>query len=83
MKKAKAKKAAKVAAPAEGVMTGDALRAALDKLGFTQMGFSRFVGVTGRAVRAWLSGQYPVPKMVAVLVTIMIKTKTAPEDVKL
>lgn len=75
MKKTKAK-------PADSAMTGPHLQTALDKLGLTQMGFSRFVGVGGRTVRGWISGEYHVPKTVALLVNLMVKTKTKPEDMK-
>ena len=81
MKKAKPKKAARPVA--EIFMTGDAFRAALDKIGFSQMGFSRFIGVGGRTVRSWLSEEFPVPKAVALLATLMVKTRTGPEDLKL
>jgi DNA-binding transcriptional regulator YiaG len=75
MKKAKAKLA-------DSAMTGPHLQTALDKIGLTQMGFSRFIGVGGRTVRSWISGEYPVPKTVALLVGLMVKTRTKPEDMK-
>lgn len=63
-------------------MTGPHLQAALDKIGLTQMGFSRFIGVGGRTVRSWISDEFPVPKPVALLVNLMVKTKSKPEDMK-
>jgi DNA-binding transcriptional regulator YiaG len=72
----------KKAKPADSAMTGAHLQAALDKIGLTQMGFSRFIGVGGRTVRSWISGEYPVPKTVALLVNLMVKTKSKPEEMK-
>jgi DNA-binding transcriptional regulator YiaG len=62
-------------------MTGAHLQTALDKIGLTQMGFSRFIGVGGRTVRSWISGEFPVPKTVELLVNLMVKTKTRPEEI--
>jgi len=81
----KAKKAAPKKKPADIEqiwMTPDELRAAVDldgKLKISQEGFGRLVGVRGRTVRSWLSGEFPVPKVVALLVRLMLKTKTMPE----
>jgi DNA-binding transcriptional regulator YiaG len=63
-------------------MTGAQFDAALKKLDMTQMGFSRFIGVGGRTVRSWIGDEFPVPKTVALLVNLMVKTKTNPEDMK-
>ena len=80
-KKAKAKAVRKVKA-ADSAMTGDAFKAALEKIPISQMAFSRLIGVSGRAVRSWISEQFPVPKAVALLVNLILKTKTDPEDLK-
>jgi DNA-binding transcriptional regulator YiaG len=77
----KAKKA-KTAKATDSTMTGDAFKAALENIGISQMGFSRLIDVGGRTVRSWISGQFPVPKVVALLVNLMLKTKTAPDDLK-
>jgi DNA-binding transcriptional regulator YiaG len=74
---------ARKAKPADSAMSGDAFRAALEKIGITQMGFSRLIGVGGRTVRAWISEEFPVPKAVALLVNLILKTKTKPEDLKI
>lgn len=79
MKKTKAKPAPKAA---DSTMPGEDFWTKLQKIGFTQMGFSRFIGVGGRTVRSWISEEYPVPKTVALLVNLMVKTKTKPEDMK-
>jgi DNA-binding transcriptional regulator YiaG len=91
MKKAKKKPAKKEAAEplrfAETAepMSGEAFRLALEKIGGAnfQSAFARLIGVRSRAVRTWISGEYPVPMPVGYLVSLMIKTKTAPEDLKL
>ena len=78
----KKKKAKKTKARPVSAMTGAELQTALDLIGTTQMGFSRFVGVGGRTVRGWIGDEYPVPKAVALLLALMVKTKTKPEDIK-
>lgn len=86
MKKAKAKTAKRPRArampkpkAADSVMTGAELKAALDDIGITQMGFARLIGVGGRTVRGWIA-QYPVPKVVALLVRLIQTSKTKPDD---
>lgn len=63
-------------------MTGAQFHIALNKIGLSQMAFSRFIGVGGRTVRSWISDEFPVPKTVALLVNLMVKTKANPEDMK-
>ena len=79
-KKAPVKKAAKKPKPTDSAMTGEIFWETLQQIGVTQMGFSRLIGVGGRTVRGWIGGEYPVPKAVALLITLMQKTKTKPED---
>lgn len=63
-------------------MTPSQLRTALDELGLSQEAAGRFLGHgNGRQVRRWLSGQYDVPKPVAMLLALMIKTGAAVDDV--
>jgi DNA-binding transcriptional regulator YiaG len=67
------------------VMTGEAFRALLEKIYGTpqcQSAFARLIDVRDRTVRSWISGEFQVPKMVALLVNLMIKTKTAPDTLK-
>jgi DNA-binding transcriptional regulator YiaG len=63
-------------------MTGDELWTKLQKLGFSQVGFARTVNVGDRSVRGWIGGRYPVPTTIAMLVNLMLKTKTTAEDLK-
>jgi len=48
-------------------MTARQLRAALRRLGLSQLGFARRIRVDGRTVRHWVAGTYPVPEAVALL----------------
>ena len=52
----------------------------LQKLGFSQVGFARAMGLGDRTVRRWCAGHDPVPLYIAMLINLMIKTKTNPED---
>ncbi|MEH2626810.1 DNA-binding transcriptional regulator YiaG [Bradyrhizobium sp. AZCC 1719] len=67
-------------APQEIIMTGDDFRAAIEKIGVSQEGFGRLIGVRGRTVRSWIAEEFPVPKVVALFARLMLKTKTNPED---
>ena len=63
-------------------MSGQELWAKMQKLGVTQVGFARIIGVGERTMRDWIGGTTSVPRAVAMLVNLMIKTKTAPEDLQ-
>ena len=54
-------------------VTGVQLRAALKRLGLSQMEASRRMGVTGPTIRRWLAETHRVPPPVAVLVTTWVK----------
>jgi DNA-binding transcriptional regulator YiaG len=64
-------------------MSGDELRQALETIDIGQSAFARLIGVGGRAVRSWISGENVVPMPVGYLVSLMIRTKTAPEDLRI
>jgi DNA-binding transcriptional regulator YiaG len=63
-------------------MTQDQFNRALDKLGFTQVGFADRLGLGHRSVRRWAAGQWPVPTPIAMLLNLMLKTKSTAEDLK-
>jgi DNA-binding transcriptional regulator YiaG len=63
-------------------MTGAQFRSALSRCGFTQVGFARVIKVSGRTVRGWISGQWPVPTVVAMLLNLMIRTESTEKDLK-
>lgn len=48
-------------------------RVALERLGFTQVGFARYIGVNARTVRSWVSGRSPVPRTTTVLLAALEK----------
>jgi DNA-binding transcriptional regulator YiaG len=54
-------------------MDCDEFRATLERLGITQMDFSRVIGVGGRTVRNWTSGEFPVPKVVALFLHVVLE----------
>ena len=63
-------------------MTPLQLRSAIERLGLSQEGLGRFLGVQGRSVRRWISGEWPVPKPVAKLLRLMVKLDITPDDVR-
>jgi uncharacterized protein (DUF111 family) len=63
-------------------MTHNQFNAALEKLGFTQVGFAATIDVGERSVRRWAAGQWPVPVPVAMLLNLMLKTNTTEKDLK-
>jgi DNA-binding transcriptional regulator YiaG len=63
-------------------MTGAQLRSALGRTGFSQVGFARVIKVSGRTVRGWISGQWPVPTVVGMLLNLMLKTNSTEKDLK-
>lgn len=63
-------------------MTEKQFNAALDRLGFTQVGFAAKLEIGERSVRRWASGQWPVPTPIAMLLNLMLKTKSTAEDLK-
>jgi hypothetical protein len=63
-------------------MTANQFNAALAKLGYTQVGFARQLELGERSVRRWAADEYPVPTPVAMLLNLMLKTKSAKEDLK-
>lgn len=60
-------------------MRGPELWAKLQKIGFSQSGFARTVRVSGATVRSWIGERSYVPETIAILVNLMLKTKTTPE----
>jgi hypothetical protein len=75
--------------PAEGAtnvkqkpMDGAQMQDALDVIGFSQVGFAKTVGYNDRSVRLWIAGKYPVPRIVAMLLNLMIDTDSTEEDLR-
>ena len=63
-------------------MTGRQFNEHLIRLGFTQVEFARTIEVNARTVRHWVAGSYPVPRVVALLVALMIESKINSDDLK-
>jgi DNA-binding transcriptional regulator YiaG len=61
-------------------MSGPELWAKLQKIGFSQQGFARTIRVAEQTVRSWIGERSFVPETIAILVNLMLKTKSTPED---
>ena len=57
-------------------------RAAIEKLGLSQVKAGGFLGVGARTSRRWALGESAVPNSVAMLLRLMIERKIDPKDVK-
>ena len=55
-------------------MTSKQLRAALKRLGFSQLEAARRLGVNARTVRFWIAGTYRIPEPVVILLRTWLKT---------
>jgi hypothetical protein len=65
-----------------GRMTGAQMQAALDEIGFNQVGFAKTIAKNDRTVRHWIAGSYPVPREIAMLLNLMIKTQSTEADLQ-
>jgi len=63
-------------------MTPATFEKLIGKLGFSQSSFARQIAVNDRTVRSWIAGTYPVPRIVAQLVNLMIETEATAENLK-
>jgi hypothetical protein len=54
----------------------------IKKLGLSQVGAAEFLGYDPRTSRRWVRGDLPVPKVVAMLLELMVKTRSKPEKVE-
>jgi plasmid maintenance system antidote protein VapI len=63
-------------------MTSREFSKALTHLGITQMGFAEIIGVNERTVRNWVGGRSDVPTSIAVLLHLMLDTKSTAEDLR-
>lgn len=59
-------------------MTPERYTKVIAKLGLSQVGAAEFLGYDPRTSRRWVSGDLEVPKVVAMLLELMIKTKSEP-----
>jgi plasmid maintenance system antidote protein VapI len=56
-------------------MTAKQLRAALKRLGLTQVAAANHLGVAPRTVRHWVGGTRGIPEPVAILVRVWLKAR--------
>ena len=49
---------------------------------FRPNGFARTLRVSAQSVRSWIGGRHPVPTTIAMLVNLMINTRSSPEDLR-
>ena len=68
--------------PNTKTITGPQLSKAITKLGFNMQSFGRAINVDGRTVQGWVGEEYPVPRVVAVLVNLMIDTEASVESLR-
>jgi transcriptional regulator with XRE-family HTH domain len=63
-------------------MTANQFRAALDRLGLSQLGAARLFGADGRTARRWALGERSIPPTVAILIRLMLAGKIKPADIE-
>ena len=54
----------------------------IEKLGLSQVKAAEFLGYDPRTSRRWISGDLVIPKVVARLLELMVRTKVKPEQVE-
>lgn len=62
-------------------MTADDFRAAIDRLGLTQLGAARFLDVGERTVRRWATEDGTAPRSVAMLFALMERFDVSCDEV--
>jgi DNA-binding transcriptional regulator YiaG len=55
---------------------------AIERLGLSQRGAGKFLGVDERTSRKWIAGDTRIPESAAKLLRLMVKMGLKPEDVK-
>lgn len=63
-------------------MTPNQLRAALDRLGLTQVGAAKDLRCDGKTMRRWISGETRVPPTAAILLHLLLAGKVSIEDIR-
>ena len=61
-------------------MTPKQYAAAIEKLGLSQRGAGKFLGVDERTSRKWVAGDARIPQAVGMLLRLMVKLKLNPSD---
>ena len=55
---------------------------AIEKLGLSQRGAGKFLGVDERTSRKWIAGDARIPESAAKLLRLMVRLKIKPDDVQ-
>lgn len=63
-------------------MTPNQFRAALDRIGLTQVGAAKLFGADPRTARRWALGEGDIPETVAILLRLAIKGKITLDDIE-
>jgi hypothetical protein len=63
-------------------MTHGQFNRALVQLGITQIALAERLATNERTVRRWMTGDWPVPVPVALLINLMLSTNSNIEDLK-
>jgi len=63
-------------------MNSKQFRAALARIGLSQVGAARLFGADPRTARRWALDDRPVPESIAVLLRLMVAGKITVEDVE-
>jgi hypothetical protein len=63
-------------------MTSNQFRAALERLGLSQVGAAALVGADPRTGRRWALGERDVPECVAILLRLLVAGKITVEDIE-
>ena len=56
-------------------MTGEEYRAAIKRLGLSQVQAAKFLGVDATTSRRWIADKHGIPEAVAMLLRVMIRHK--------
>lgn len=62
-------------------MTPKQYAEAIQRLGLSQRGAARFLGVDERTSRKWIAGDARIPESVALLLRLMVRLNLGPDDV--
>jgi hypothetical protein len=63
-------------------MSAAQYRAAIEHLGFTQVGIAPFLGISRRQAQRYAFGERKIPEAVAKLLRLMLRLNLKPEDVE-
>lgn len=63
-------------------MTANQYRAAIERLGLSQRGAARFLGIPERQSRRYALDEAEIPEAVGKLLRLMVRLKLKPDDVR-